>query len=51
MEAFAGESKRDIGQFSTRLGMESGSKVVDAVLLVDVFKSKLESSDGLYLLG
>lgn len=31
--------------------MESGSEVVDAVLLVDVFKSELESSDGLYLIG
>lgn len=29
--------------------MESRSKVVDAVLLVDVFKSELESINGLYL--
>lgn len=49
--AFAGEGQRDIGHFGACLGMKSGGEVVDAVLIINTFKSQLERSDGLYPIG
>ena len=49
--AFAGEPQGNIGRFGACLGMESRSKVVNAVLLIEIFKSELKICDGLYLIG